>query len=232
MCIEMAIRWLALAAWGCMAAAVTCPAAALERGEFAAGLYTAPGQLFTARSPLGPDAHLIDSFDRAAGAVTFLDETGDLFGVICTPSFDVLAGADNDPETDFAILRNWLRDATFPSFFERQLPGAAIVQQGPGSFDGSPAWIGLLHLPGGSAMFGKDPDTGLPVRLDSWRGLVVFSRGEMTYLLMAETQPGSDWNAFLPRLAAFYQGIDFRGITPVPVDFELAERLDADAAKP
>jgi hypothetical protein len=36
--------------------------------------------------------YVIDSFDHSAGAVTFVDEQGGLYGVICTPNFDVLAG--------------------------------------------------------------------------------------------------------------------------------------------
>jgi hypothetical protein len=217
--------WIGITAVAAAAAAL--PAAALERGRFTAGVYTAPGQLFTVKSPLGPGTLVIDSFDRSAGAVTFLDESGHLFGVVCTPSFDVLAGADNDLETDLAILRNWFRDATFPLFFERQLPGAAIVQEGPGTFEGGPAWIGVLHLPHGSAMVRADPDTGKPTRLDSWRGLVVFTRGEITYLLMTETRPQAEWDSFLPQLARFYAGIEFNGLVPVPVDYELARALDA-----
>jgi hypothetical protein len=205
------------------------PACALERGEFEAGLYTAPGQLFTVRSPLGPNPFVIDSFDRAAGAVTFVDEAGGLYGVICTPNFDVLAGADNDPETDFAILRNWLHDATFPLFFERQLPGSAILQEGPGNFGDQPAWFGVMHLPHGSALFRNDPETGMPVRQDSYRGFIVFSRGEITYLIMTEMgvpQPEAAWNSFLPQLSNFYSGMAFYGLAPVPVDPELAKILD------
>ena len=140
------------------------PALALDRGEFADGRYTAPGELFTVQSPLGPNPVVIDSFDRAAGAVTFVDEQGALFGIVCTPSYDVLAGADNDRETDYAILRNWFRDATFPLFFESQLPGSAILFEEPVEFEGQPAWFGVVHLPQGSARFTPDPATGLPVR--------------------------------------------------------------------
>jgi hypothetical protein len=198
------------------------PASALEKGEFQAGLYTAPGQMFTVRSPLGPDAIVIDSFDRNAGAVTFLDLQGDLFGVICTPSFDVLAGADNDAETDLAILRNWLHDATFPLFFERQLPGAAILQEAPGTFEGGPAWIAVMQLPHGSARFRSDPATGLPMREDSYRGLVVFSRGEHTYLIMTEIEPGAPWNNFLPALSKFYYGMAFATPVEFPADPKVA----------
>ena len=112
------------------------PAAAFEQGDFHAGLYTAPGQLFTVKSPLGPGSYLVDGFERSAGAVTFLHDDGRLYGVICTPSYDVLAGADNDFETDVAILRNWFHTATFPHFFEKQIPGAWIASEGPGKFEG------------------------------------------------------------------------------------------------
>ncbi len=143
------------------------------------------------------------------GAVTFLDDKGELYGLICTPNYDVLAGADNDFETDAAILRNWFRDATFPLFFARQLPGATIIHEEPGTFDGAPAWFAAMHLPRGSAMFTNDAETGLPTRLDSIRGVIVFSRGGQTFLIMTEMAPELEWKAFLPKLADFYRGISF-----------------------
>lgn len=187
---------------------------AFEQGDYHAGLYTAPGQLFTVKSPLGPESYLVDGFDRSAGAVTFLDDAGELFGVICTPSYDVLAGADNDFETDAAILRNWFHQATFPHFFENQIPGSWIVHETPGEFEGKPAWIALLYLPRGSATIRNDPETGDPTRLDSWRGIVVFSRGEHTYLIMTETPPEADGNSFLARLSEFYRGFSFAETEP------------------
>ena len=200
-----------LAAFAAVLMLGSAPASAFENGQFQAGLYTAPRELFTVRSPLGPNPWVIDSFDHSAGAVTFVDEQGGLFGVICTPNFDVLAGAQkNDAETDIAILRNWLHDATFPLFFERQLPGAAIEQEGAATFEGRPAWIAVMHLPHGSALFRNDPETGLPVRQDSYRGLVVFTRDDHTYLIMTEVAPGQEWNSFLPKLSEFYRGFSFR----------------------
>ena len=109
---------------GLAALLAAAPSIALDKGEFSNGRYTAPGDLFTVQSPLGANPIVVDSFNRSTGAVTFVDEEGALFGIVCTPSYDVLAGANNDPETDYAILRNWFRDATFPNFFESQLPGA------------------------------------------------------------------------------------------------------------
>ncbi len=219
-----AARWIGglAALLAGLAAVAPRAASALERGEFDAGLYTAPGAIFTVRSPLGPDPWVIDSFDRNAGAVTFVDAAGDLYGIVCTPNFDVLAGAQNDPETDFAILRNWLHDATFPLFFERQLPGAAIVREEPATFEGQPAWMGVMYLPHGSSHFHADPQTGLSVREDSYRGLVVFSRGGHTFLLMTEVAPHAEWNAFLPALSNFYNGIAFSTPPPLPAETHLA----------
>jgi hypothetical protein len=198
------------------AALVLAPplAGAFEQGEYHAGLYTAPGQLFTVKSPLGPGSYLVDGFERSAGAVTFLHDDGSLYGVICTPSYDVLAGADNDFETDVAILRNWFHSATFPHFFEKQIPGAWIAREGPGEFEGRPAWTAVLYLPRGSALIRKDPITGEATRADSWRGVVVFSRGEHTYLIMTETPPEPDGNSFLVALSEFYRGFSFAEAGP------------------
>lgn len=185
------------------------PAIASKQGRFEDGLYVAPGALFTAKSPLGPDTQLFDSFDRSTGAVTFLGLGGDLYGVVCTPNLDVLAGADNDYETDAAILRNWLHDTTFPRFFKSQLPGSEIVSEEPGYLEGRAAWFAVIRLPQGSARMTRDPVTGLPVREDSYRGLAVFSRGEHTFLIMKEVTPEVGLPAVLPELRGFYAGMTF-----------------------
>lgn len=185
------------------------PAFASSQGHFDGGVYVAPGALFTAKSPLGPGALMFDSFDRSTGAVTFLNEAGELFGVVCTPNMDVLAGANNDFETDAAILRNWLHDATFPLFFQRQLPGAEILSEEPGRLEGQAAWFAVMRLPQGSARFRNDPETGLPAREDSYRALVVFTRGDHTYLIMKEISPELELPAVLPALAGFYEGMTF-----------------------
>ncbi|MBM4219617.1 MAG: hypothetical protein FJ171_08290 [Gammaproteobacteria bacterium] len=185
------------------------PACASSQGRFDDGVYVAPGALFTAKSPLGPRALFFDSFDRSTGAVTFLNEAGELFGVVCTPNMDVLAGADNDYETDAAILRNWLHDVTFPMFFQRQLPSAEILAEEPGRLEGQAAWFAVMRLPQGAARSRIDAESGLPVREDSYRGLVVFSRGEHTYLIMRELSPELELTAVLPALAGFYEGMTF-----------------------
>ncbi len=185
------------------------PAIASNQGQFSEGLYVAPGAIFTAKSPLGPGAQFFDSFDRSTGAVTFLADNGDLYGVVCTPNLDVLAGADNDYETDAAILRNWLHDATFPLFFKSQLPGAEIVSEEPGRLEGRAAWFAVIRLPQGSARSRIDSQTGRLVREDSYRGLVVFSRGEHTFLIMKEVAQEMELPAVLPELGNFYAGMTF-----------------------
>lgn len=200
------------------------PTNAYEQGELLAGLYTAPGEFFTVKSPLGPSPILIDGFEATTGAVTFLSEEGHFYGVVCTPNLDVLAGADNDFETDAAILRNWLRDVMVPNFFERMLPGTSILREEPVLFEGQPAWVAVIHMPRGSATLRNDPEVG-PIREDSWRGAVALIRGGQTYLLMTEvahsfgdavaafdhSTPG--WNDFLPQLAEFYRGMTFQDVS-------------------
>ena len=200
--------------------------AALVRGNFSGGLYTAPGQLFTVRSPLGSSPRLVDGFDRSVGSVTFMDHEGELFGVVCTPDLDILAGADNDLETSQAILRNWFREAAFRSFFAGTVPDAEVLREEPGEFEGQPAWIAVLHLPGVAPSARYDEATGRMTRGDSWRGIVVISRGGHTYLLMTEalmmtgegeaafdaSAPG--WNGFVAKLAQFYGGMTFQSSEP------------------
>jgi len=221
----------------------TMPAhAALERGDFTGELYTAPGQLFTVKSPLGPRPMLIDGFDRTVGSVTFIDNAGQLFGVVCTPDLDMLAGANIDTEISQAILRNWFRDTAFPAFFASTVPGSTILRDEPGEFEGLPAWIAVMHLPRGAALSHVDPATGGMTRGDSWRGVVVFSRGGHTYLLMTETTvAGSDagarefdasapgWDDFLPKLAQFYVGMTFQSSGPEEEGPRYAQRPAPEA---
>jgi len=209
-------------------------ASAYEQGELLAGLYTAPGEFFTVKSPLGPSPILIDGFEATTGAVTFLGEDGQFYGVVCTPNLDVLAGADNDFETDAAILRNWLRNVMVANFFERMLPGTSILREEPVEFGGEAAWVAVIHMPRGSATFRHDPEAGT-IREDSWRGVVALIRGGQTYLLMKEVAhafagadetfdySSSGWNDFLPQLAEFYQGMTFQDASvrkgrPQPAD--------------
>lgn len=231
--------WTGVAAVLLLKLSVTPVNAALVHGDFNEGLYIAPGQLFTVKSPLGPSSMLIDSFERKIGAVTFVGDFGQLFGVICTPDLDVLAGAEIDAEVATAILRNWFREAVFPAFFAGTLPGSTILRDEPGEFEGQPVWIAVLHLPGGSALARPDPATGRTIRGDSWRGVVVFSRGGQTYLLMTEaiadlSNPGKqafdasalDWNGFLPRLAEFYRGMTFQTVGPEIEDSRIEARAE------
>lgn len=209
------------AAWSL--ALAPAPAGAYEQGALLAGLYTAPGEFFTVKSPLGPSPILIDGFEATTGAVTFLSEEGRFYGVVCTPNLDILAGADNDFETDAVILRSWLRDVMVPNFFERMLPGTSILREEPALFEGEAAWVAVIHMPRGSATFRDDPEVG-PVRADSWRGVVAIIRGGQTYLLMTEvayafegTEAAFDhssagWNEFLPQLTDFYRGMTFQDV--------------------
>jgi hypothetical protein len=80
-----------------------------------------------------------------------------------------------------------------------------------------------MHLPRGSAMFKNDPQTGLPGRQESYRGLVVFSRGDHTFLLMKETEPDSPWNSFLPALSEFFHGMAFALPPAIPTEPKVAE---------
>lgn len=206
------------------AALLAWPAhAALVRGSFSDGLYTAPGQLFTVRSPLGPNPRLVDGFDRGAGAVTFMDDVGQLFGVVCTPNIDILADVDIDTEVSQAILRNWFREAVFPRYFASGIPDAEILREAPGEFEGQPAWIAVLHLPGSAPSAHIDATSGEIVRGDSWRGVVVISRGGHTYMLMTEAIGTGEtdfdlspdgWDRFLPKLAMFYGGMTFQSSQP------------------
>ena len=216
--------------------------AALDRGDFTGGLYTAPGQFFTVKSPLGPRPALFDGFEQTVGSVIFMDDFGQFFGVVCTPDLDVLAGAKIDKETSQAILRNWFRDTAFPAFFVGSVPGSTILRDEPGEFEGQPAWIAVMHLPGNAPSAQLDITTGRLTRADSWRGAVIFSRGGHTYLLMTEAMAPSSkpdhsgfdasapgWDNFLPRLAQFYGGMTFQASEPEEQEVpRVAQRPDPD----
>lgn len=205
----------------------TAPAdAARLAGKFKKGVYTAPNGLFTAKSPLGDRPFINDGFnaEMGLGSVSFTTDTGKLYGVVFAPNLDPLAATTADKDTATAILRNWFRDAIFPTVFAGPLPGSTILRDEAGEFEGQPAWLAVVYLPGGSALASYDPATGKSTRENSWRGMVIVRHGDHSYALMKELNDNfffgasedfkfdpaaPDWNAFVPRLAEFHRGMQF-----------------------
>ena len=60
------------------------------------------------------------------------------------------------------------------------------------------------------------------MRDDSYRGVVVFTRGELTFLIMTEAEPVTEWKAFLPPLTDFYRGMAFTAPITFPYERQLA----------
>ncbi len=205
-----------------LAAALCSTPARAERilGWFTDGVYENPQKIFTVRSPFPGKPAVLDGIEpdnNGAGAVSFIDQTGELRGILYMDN-RIKPADDIKPEE----MRDWLRETGFPKFFKVSLANAEILRDEPGEIAGKPAWIAVAHLPGGSPLgrivYGHDE----PVHNDSWRGMAVVAHDKRFYLLMTELRVESlatpdwnydahtdDWNQFVPELEDLYQRINF-----------------------
>ncbi|MGB5132659.1 MAG: hypothetical protein WBO00_08590 [Steroidobacteraceae bacterium] len=213
-------RFLLSIATALLAAALCAAPAQAGRilGFFNDGVYSDPQKIFTVQSPFPGKPAVLDGIEpdnNGAGAVSFIDQTGELRGILTMRNL----GAQ---EVTTDELRDWFRETGFPKFFKVSLPNAEILRDEPGEIAGNPAWIAAAYLPGGSPLgkivYGVDE----PVHGDSWRGMAVVAHGQRFYLLMTELRvealatpdwkydaESADWNQFLPQLVDLYQRIEF-----------------------
>jgi len=189
-------------------------------GFFSDGVYKDPLKIFTVRSPFPGKPAVTDGIEpdnNGAGAVSFIDQTGELRGILYMNN-----QIRNAQEITPQEMRDWFRETGFPKFFKVSLPNAEILRDEPGEIAGRPAWIAVAYLPGGSPLgkivYGMDE----PVHSDSWRGMAVVAHDQRLYLLTTELRvealappdwkydaEAADWNQFLPQLVDLYQRINF-----------------------
>jgi hypothetical protein len=189
-------------------------------GFFSDGVYKDPQKVFTVQSPFPGKPDVLDGIEpdnNGAGAVSFIDQSGELRGILFMNN-QIRDAREITP----AELRDWFHETGFPKFFKVSLPNAEILRDEPGEIAGHAAWIAVAYLPGGSPLarivYGVDE----PVHSDSWRGMAVVAHDQRLYLLMTELRveavagpdwkydaESADWNQFLPQLVDLYQRIDF-----------------------
>jgi hypothetical protein len=192
-------------------------------GRYSNGTYFAPQKLFTISSPF-PDEPIVSDGrqpdNNNAGAVSFIDMTGRLNGVLYMEDKDgTIAGGAAEPTRHLA---DWFRDTGFPRFFQAGVPDAKVLRDEAGQIAGQPAWIAVAHVPKASPLGLSTKDSYDVQRNDSWRGMAVVARGKHYYLLQTELrieklappdwkydEDASDWNAFVPELEALYGRIEF-----------------------
>jgi hypothetical protein len=192
-------------------------------GRFTDGVYLAPGKLFRMSSPFPEEPIVSDGREpknNNAGAVSFIDMTGRLNGVLYME--DKGGTIASGPGDATRHLADWFRDLGFPRFFQSGIPDAKVLRDEAGTIAGQPAWIAVAHLPNSSPL-GLSTKDGYEVqRNHSWRGMAVVARGKHYYLLQTELRveklappdwrydpEAADWNRFVPELDALYQRIEF-----------------------
>lgn len=193
-------------------------------GKLKKGVYSPPAGAFTLRVPKGEGWRISDGFDASsrAGAVSLSDEFNRLHGILYAPIPDSLRPFPEEETLRVDALRTWFHDFAIPHWFVRVIPETTVLREEATTFDGMPAWLAVLDLPGGAAVGKLDLDTGTVQPLDSKRGMAVFARGDHAYVIMCEIEsmsrwamerkpydPGH-WNAFLEELTEFYRTIRFR----------------------
>jgi hypothetical protein len=192
-------------------------------GRYSDGVYLAPSKLFKITSPF-PDEPIVSDGrqpeNNNAGAVSFIDMTGRLNGVLYMEDKDgSIAGSSGEPTRHLA---DWFRDTGFPRFFQSGVPDAKVLRDEAGSIAGQPAWIAVAHVPKASPLGLSTKDSYEVQRNDSWRGMAVVARGKHYYLLQTELrieklappdwkydEDASGWNAFVPELEALYGRSEF-----------------------
>ena len=189
-------------------------------GRYNDGVYLAPGKLFKMSSPFPEEPIVSDGQqpeNNHAGAVSFIDQSGRLLGVLYMENKDGAAGADATRQ-----LADWFRDTGFPRFFQSGIPDAKVLRDEAGTISGQPAWIAVAHVPNASPLGVAVKNSYDIKRSDSWRGMAVVARGKHYYLLQTELRVeklaapdwrydanATDWNAFVPELEALYGRIEF-----------------------
>ncbi len=192
-------------------------------GRYKDGVYLAPGKLFKMSSPFPDDPIVSDGRqpeNNHAGAVSFIDMTGRLNGVLYMQDKGGTIGANAADPT--RPLADWFNDLGFPRFFQSGVPDAKVLREQAGTIAGQPAWIAVAHVPNGSPLGLSAKDSYDVKRNDSWRGMAVVARGKYYYLLQTELRveklagpdwsydsDAANWNQFVPELEALYQRIDF-----------------------
>ncbi len=198
------------------------------QGKFRKGVYTAPTGLFTVQSPLGARPVVDDGYGGipGLGMVSFSNDRAEMYNVMYGPFADSPEVESGYPVTTGTDLETWFRDVMFPPAFEGLLPGSTILRSEAGEFEGQPAWIAIVHMPRGhvitSRTFAQAWLAEPGRRMDSWCGIVVIRHQDHGYILMKELNDqlagiekfkldpeATDWNAFVPRLAEFYRGVQF-----------------------
>src|SRR5262245_4049453 len=157
-------------------------------GYFKDGVYTAPGKLFKVSSPFPEEPMVSDGREKEnnnAGAVTFIDISGRLNGILYMENDAKLAAA-SEGATYTRQLGSWFRDTGFPGFFKVSIPDAKILREAEGQIAGQPAWIAVAHLPKASPLGLRAYNSLETVRKDSWRGMAVVAHGKHFYLLQTE----------------------------------------------
>ena len=199
------------------------PAAGHLDGRFNNGVYHAPGKPFT-MSALFPDDPIVSDGrqpeNNNAGAVSFIDMTGRLNGVLYMEDKDKTIGSGGGDATRH--LADCFRDTGFPRFFQSGVPDAKVLRDEAGTIAGQPAWIAVAHVPQASPLGLSAKDSYDIQRNDSWRGMAVVTHGKHYYLLQTELRieklappdwkydaESANWNEFVPELEALYGRIDF-----------------------
>ena len=199
------------------------PAAGHLYGRYSDGVYLAPGKLFKMTSPFPEEPIVSDGREpqnNNAGAVSFIDMTGRLNGVLYMEDKGKSIGAEGPDATRH--LADWFRDTGFPRFFQSGVPDAKVLRDEAGTIAGQPAWIAVAHVPKASPLGLSAKDSYDVQRNDSWRGMAVVANGKHYYLLQTELRieklappdwkydpQSAGWNDFVPELEALYGRIEF-----------------------
>jgi hypothetical protein len=159
-------------------------------GDDSGGRYTAPDGLFSLPLPalsLGAATEDQSGTDPESklrvGSVSFHDDFGHVIAIQYEQIAADVSQKFSDPARATEMLRGATSDVTLANI-QQFSPHARIVHEEPVTLpDGISAWFSVLEIPEGSAMVVSDAEHPGGRRLDSTRGFLLLSHGQLILTL-------------------------------------------------
>ena len=155
---------------------------ATTKGKVSSGRYESPMGNFSIPLPKWPGLKVQDQSDDYGGRVSM---HGDFGGLWAITYLRLPANADislKDQSEKDAAYRGFVTDLQMQNLFQRASPQARIVHEEYLYKGDDRAYFSVVNIPEGAALVDMQKNK----RLDSVRGLLVFSKGGFMYMLESE----------------------------------------------
>ena len=181
-------RWSLVILLVLLAAATADPSLARLEGKLKKGVYVAPAKNFSvavSRGTRARDGH--DKKNREA-FVELTDRAGYFNAIWCTPferneTIDEILVSEERATKSFT---NYFRDVIMPWIFHPISPDSAVLSSTVLSFEGAPAYLFLVNVPGASGLWNMQTTE----RFAGRRATLLFNKCGYTYIVIHELVAG------------------------------------------